>query len=98
MKDTPLRTLSDAFMMAEEEMGHVMKGQLANFLKDAKGLSQRGREALIDVYATDTKRAVIDGYLRAMNVAAERIERGNLTGSGRAGGRRRPTPRAPGPA
>lgn len=71
----PLEVLADAFFEAEEEIGRLMKSQLSAFLADAKGLSQRGKKALIDVYAGDTKRAVSDAYLRALNNASEYITR-----------------------
>lgn len=70
-----MEVLADAFIEAEEEIGRLMKRQLSAFLADAKGLSRRGREALIDVYAGETKRAVIDGYVRALEDASERISR-----------------------
>lgn len=69
----PIGVLADAFLEAEEEIGRLMKRQLSAFLTDAKGLSRRGREALIDVYAGETKRAVIDGYVRALRDASDRI-------------------------
>lgn len=69
------KVLGGAFFEAEEEIGRLMKRQLSAFLADAKGLSRRGREALIDVYAGETKRAVIDGYVRALEGAYERIVR-----------------------
>lgn len=69
------KVLADAFFEAEEEIGRLMKRQLSAFWADAKGLSQRGREALIDVYAGKTKRAVIDGYVGALEDASERIAR-----------------------
>lgn len=87
----PISALADAFLEAEDEIGRVMKKQLSAFVADAKGLSQRGKEALVDVYAAESKRAVIDGFVRAMKLAADRIERG--TQLSRRGSRRQASTR-----
>ena len=59
-----------------------MKEKLGAFLADSKGLSQRGRQALIYVYVSETKRAVVDTYVRAFQQASERIT-GEKSASGR---------------
>lgn len=69
----PIETLADALLTAEEEVGHLMKEKLSAFLADSKGLSQRGKQALIDVYVSETRRAVVDTYVRAFQQASERI-------------------------
>jgi hypothetical protein len=69
----PIELLAAAFNEAEEEIGWFIKAKLSAFLADAKGLSRRGREALIEVYAGETKLAVIDRFAQALHDASERL-------------------------